>query len=308
MNEVARRISADLGTWSPDQVLVLKEQCAPEATDVELAFFLNVAKSRGLDPFARQIYAIHRYVKGKKRMTIQTGIDGYRLLAERSGAYAGNDEPVFTHKQGSPYPSTATVTVWRLVGGQRYAFSATARWAEYCPVNKKGEVPTMWRAKPYLMLSKCAEALALRKAFPGDLSGIYTDVEMEQAGLVIDVEATPLKSGRRSRQQEEDDQQHHSSMESAVRAQDKQAEAELAVATRIASEWIKALEGEAKERAKLAVAKFLEQPTAAQRLKSLQAWNRAVGKRMSEKRAAEEAAEEEDRLEREAITAEAEQC
>ena len=75
-------------------------------------------------------------------------------------------------------PITATATVYKIVGGVRVSFSATAIWDAYCP---QGNESFMWKKMPYLMLGKCAEALALRKAFPNDLSGVYTDDEMAQA-------------------------------------------------------------------------------------------------------------------------------
>lgn len=133
--------------------------------------FLHVAKKSGLDPFANQIY----FVKRKGKATIQTGIDGYRLSASRSGEYGGSDDPVFEEKDGKPVK--ATVTIYRFVKGEKCAFTASARWDEYKPENA-----FMWNKMPFTMLGKCAEALALRKAFPQELSGIYTKEEMDQAG------------------------------------------------------------------------------------------------------------------------------
>ena len=106
-------------------------------------------------------------------------------MADRTGKYAGNDEPVFDGRIGE-YPAKATVTVWKIVGGVRCNFSASAYWQEYYPGDIKG---FQWRKMPHVMLAKCAEAAALRKAFPADLSGVYTHDEMEQANLdVIDGE------------------------------------------------------------------------------------------------------------------------
>ncbi len=166
------------GHWKPEQVRLISEQIANDAGPADLALFLQVAKHAGLDPFRKQIYAVFRYDnrKGRKVMTIQTGIDGYRAIADRTGKYAGNDDPVFV--EGHGHPESATVTVWKIVGGQRFPFTATARWSEYYPGDKQGK---MWKRMPHLMLAKCAEALALRKAFPDGLSGLYTDEEMDQA-------------------------------------------------------------------------------------------------------------------------------
>lgn len=179
--------------FSREKVELIKRTVAQGVTDDELQLFLHVAGRSGLDPFAKQIHAVKRYNKGQGRevMSIQTGIDGYRLLADRSGKYAGSDDYTFDdglteyqHIQSKrDKPTTATVTVWKLAGGQRVPFTATARWQEYYPGDKQG---FMWNKMPYLMLGKCAEALALRKAFPAELSGMYIREEMEQAGEIVD--------------------------------------------------------------------------------------------------------------------------
>jgi phage recombination protein Bet len=159
--------------YTPAQVDLIKRTIADGCSDDELALFLHVCQRTGLDPFARQIYAIRRGV----RMTIQTGIDGYRLIADRTGCYMGNAEPVFEHSPDGQ-PTRATVTVWKLVHGQRCPFTATAFWDEFCPARGQDQ---MWRKMPHTMLAKVAESLALRKAFPADLSGVYTTEEMSQA-------------------------------------------------------------------------------------------------------------------------------
>ena len=100
------------------------------------------------------------------------------MVADRKGL-AGIDDPVYDPSdESTPQPRKATVTVYRVIGSQRCPFTASARWSEYAPDGKEG---FMWKKMPYFMLGKCAEALALRKAFPADLSGIYADEEMDQA-------------------------------------------------------------------------------------------------------------------------------
>lgn len=155
-------------------------------TDIEMDVFMGAAHRYGLNPLANQIYPQVRTDRktGERTMVIATGIDGYRTLADRTGCYAGNDDPVFDDPDG--LPKKATVTVYKVVGGVRCPFSATARWEQYVP----GEnMAFMWRKMPHLMLGKVAEALALRKAFPAAMSGIYTTEEMEQAGPTINLEA-----------------------------------------------------------------------------------------------------------------------
>jgi len=168
---------------SREQIELVKSTVAKGATDEELKLFLYVCKIRGLDPLARQIHAIKRYSGDQLQMTLQVGIDGYRVIAERTGSYAGNDDSTFGPEVQEPWgkrPEWATATIWKMVSGQRFAFAATARWAEYFPSHEKSQF--FWKKMPYGQLAKCAEALALRKAFPNDLSGVYTHEEMQQAG------------------------------------------------------------------------------------------------------------------------------
>ncbi len=181
--------SAQVGgqPFTQGQVDLIKRTIAKDASDDELKLFLYQCERTGLDPFSRQIHFVSRWSNRDKRKVgvIQIGIDGFRAVADRTGLYAGNDDPVFQHDDAVDilHPATATVTVWKLVSGQRCSFTASARWLEYYPGKENG---FMWDKLPHLMLGKVAEALALRKAFPLQLSGLYAPEEMEQAGPVVE--------------------------------------------------------------------------------------------------------------------------
>lgn len=155
------------------------------AEDSELRLYLHDCQRQAVHPLDRLIHPSVRVDRktGERRYTPITSIDLFRARAEDTGLYAGNDDPVYS---GQPRTESfaASVTVWKIVGGQRCAFTATARWSEYVPPQGSD---WMWQKMPHLMLAKCAEALALRKAFPRQLSGIYTKDEMDQAGERADV-------------------------------------------------------------------------------------------------------------------------
>ena len=157
---------------TPAQVDLIKSQVAVGATNDELKLFLHVADKSGLDALSKQIY----FIKRGGKMTIQTAIDGFRSIADRTGQYVGSNDPVFTGNGKNP--EKATVTVSKVVQGVVGEFTASARWTEYYPDKNS----FMWDKMPHTMLGKCAEALALRKAFPQQLSGLYTGDEMAQAG------------------------------------------------------------------------------------------------------------------------------
>jgi phage recombination protein Bet len=177
---------------SAEQMKVITTLIAPKATLDELRLFMYVAKRTGLDPFSKQIYFVKRHDNktNTDKMTIQTGIDGFRAVAGRNKDYAGMDDVVYDIDEAGKQPGKASVTVYKMVGNNKISFTATARWTEYFPGDFLG---FMWKTKPYLMLGKCAEALALRKAFPMDLSGVYVEEEMAQAEAR---EIAPLSKNR----------------------------------------------------------------------------------------------------------------
>lgn len=155
----------------------------------DLVYFLYVANRTGLDPLAKQLYAVYRwdYRIGAEKMTIQTSIDGLRLIAQRSKLYGGQDDVIFSpENENTPEPRKATVTVYKInpKTGERMPITASARWSEYRQLDKNGKPMGLWGKMPYTMLGKCAEALALRKGFPQEMSGIYIEEEMQQADSV----------------------------------------------------------------------------------------------------------------------------
>ena len=156
-----------------DQLALIKKTVAFGATDAELDLYLYDCARRGVHPLDRLIH----FTKRGGRYTPVVGIDFLRTRAADTGEMAGSDDAVFDKDA-----RTATVTVYRLTRGQRYAYTATARYDEYVPdpgPNLRGD--TLWRKMPHVMLGKCAEALALRKAFPQQLAGLYVKEELEQA-------------------------------------------------------------------------------------------------------------------------------
>jgi len=203
--------------WGKEKVRLLRDTIARDLTIPELGLFLQVASVSGLDPFSRQIYAVKRWDKklGKEVMTIQTGIDGFRAIAERTGTYKGqrgpwfwdgvtyekvkaalrdDDGSIIVDKTGKPTliaidkekwlevwpgsspPFAAKIEIMRSTLTQPMV--AVARWSEYAQTYKDGNPLALWASHPTVMLAKCAESLAMRKAFPRELSGLYTPDEM----------------------------------------------------------------------------------------------------------------------------------
>jgi phage recombination protein Bet len=188
----ALAIRPDQTTWTPEQAAVLRQSGIDnEVTSAELASFLHLCQRTQLDPFSRQIYLIGRWDKraGRKVFTPQTSIDGYRVTAHRAAAKAGHklgyEDTVWCDSSGRWFdvwlseepPAAAKVVVVR--DGQR--FPAVAKYSEYVQTNRDGAPIGLWGKMPATMTAKCAEALALRMAFPNDLAGVYTAEEMAQA-------------------------------------------------------------------------------------------------------------------------------
>jgi phage recombination protein Bet len=177
-------MSTALTTWTPEQTQLISSTIAPGCSGDELKLFAYACQRTGLDPFSKQIYAIKRGGK----MTIQAGIDGLRAIAERTGQLDGSEtywcgadgawQDVWL---GNTPPAAAKTIIYRK--GSSHAFIGVARFADY----NAGQ--GLWSKMPAAMIAKCSEALALRKAFPANLSGVYTTDEMEQAE---EVTVTPV--------------------------------------------------------------------------------------------------------------------
>jgi phage recombination protein Bet len=172
--------------FSDEQVSLIKRTIAKGATDDELKLFMGQCQRTGLDPFSRQIYCIQRESWDKKSggmvatMATQTSIDGFRVIAERSGKYAGQVGPYWCGEDGiwvdawlqQSFPVAAKVGILR--HDFKEPLWGIATFLSYAAKKKDGEIMGLWAKMPDVMIAKCAEANALRKAFPNDLSGLYT--------------------------------------------------------------------------------------------------------------------------------------
>jgi phage recombination protein Bet len=166
--------------FTEEQQKIIRDSYLNGATQAEASMLMEVAKALRLSPLKRHICFVKRSTKDyrtqqyKDVWSHQVTIDGFRYIAERTGRYDGQDEPEF--EEGATGPMTCTVRVYKK--GISRPFVGKVWWEEYVQTNGKGEVTNMWARGKHFMLAKCAEAVALRKAFPEDLAGAYTPEEM----------------------------------------------------------------------------------------------------------------------------------
>jgi phage recombination protein Bet len=202
------------------QMALIKRTVAKDTNADEFDLFMSIAKMKGLDPFSKQISAIvfNKAKADKRNMSVITTIDGMRAIAARSKAYRPDeDEPEFTYEPDLKSPVNplgllkARVRIWIAdtvnAGGWKPA-TGVAYWEEFAPIKEEwAENPETgkfkptgkltldtggnWGKMPRIMLAKCAEAQALRKAFPEDLSGLYESAELDRA-QIVDVTATEI--------------------------------------------------------------------------------------------------------------------
>jgi len=174
-------VRADLSIrFTPEQEAIILETCCGGASKSEANALLTIAEARGLNPILGECYFVKRWDSSTEstKWAVQASIDSFRIKAEQTGLYAGQDEPEFEH-DANGLVALARVKVWRKDWPR--ACVGVARYSEYVQTTRKGDPTKFWRQMPHNQLAKCAEALALRKAFPAVLGKIYTPDEMMQA-------------------------------------------------------------------------------------------------------------------------------
>lgn len=212
-NVVALQPQRSLREYSGSQLSLIKRTVAADCNDLEFDLYMEVARRIGLDPFRKQIYAVvyNKKDADKRKMAIITGIDGFRAVAARNRDYRPDDEePVIVYDEAAKDPETnplgivkATVKAYKLSpDNQWHAVVGTAHWDEFAPLkdewawnDEKGKrLPTgrvtldatsNWKKMARVMIVKVAEAQALRRGWPEDLSGVYAPEEMERQMIDI---------------------------------------------------------------------------------------------------------------------------
>ena len=185
--------------FTPEEVALIHRTSMEGASKDDVALFVATCERTGLDPFARQIMPSSKNTqKNGAWVTLWTWIvtiDGLRKIAVDSGEYEGQDGPWWCGDDGEwkevwtkKTPCfAAKVLVHRK--GFRNGLSGIAKYDSYVGKKKDGQPNQVWTNLGDHMTAKCAEALALRRAFPNEMAGLYTSDEMAQAGFEVPVEA-----------------------------------------------------------------------------------------------------------------------
>lgn len=191
---------------------VIRSLYFKELTEAEINIFVMICERTGLSPALRQIYPQKRFdsKSGKSNMIVMTGIDGFRWVGERTGKYCPGRETEFKYDPENRLVSATAYIKKQTMDGTWHEVSATAFFSEYVQMTKDGRPNTFWGKMPHVMLAKCAEALAIRKAFPQHLAGVYSPEEMMQAEseekpapVTITPEITVLDPAKENEQIEE---------------------------------------------------------------------------------------------------------
>ena len=184
----------DILRFSPDDLRLIKESYCRGATDADFRLFIAVCEKTRLSPIAKQIYAVMRWDSNLKRnaMTVQTSIDGLRLVAERTGKYAPGRATTYEYDSDGKLRAATAFVKKQTMDGTWHEVAYTAFFEEYCQKTKEGMTTKFWRDLSHVMIAKVAEAACLRRCFPMELSGLYTSDEMEQAKTIeVEPEEVP---------------------------------------------------------------------------------------------------------------------
>lgn len=175
------------GAFSDEQKQIVRDSLANGASEQEFSILWEMAKARNLDPLKREVFFVKRWDGSKQRevWSVQVSIDGLRLQAARTGDYDGQDDTEFEYNDKGEL-LLARTKVYRK--GISRPFVGTAYWKEYVQLTKDGKPTSMWANKPHVMLSKCSESLALRKAFPDETAGLYTTEEMPESQAKVEMQ------------------------------------------------------------------------------------------------------------------------
>jgi phage recombination protein Bet len=201
---------AATAAYSDRDLALIRRTVAADTNTDEFNLFIHMARHLGLDPLRKQIYAFvfSKDDVKKRRMSVIVGIDGLRTIAARAGDYRPDeDEPEYevdNQQRGETNPLglvKATVRVWKHAYGDWHRITGSAYWEELAPLKEewawsdatRRKQPTgkrvldprsNWAKMPRVMLAKCAEAIALRKGWPDDLSNVYETSEIDRARAI----------------------------------------------------------------------------------------------------------------------------
>jgi phage recombination protein Bet len=177
--------------YSKEQALVetVRASIFPKSTDEQLMLYFHKCQTMGVHPLDGMIHpSVYKGNAGEPdKVVFVTSIDVLRSRSTESGLDDGIDEPEYgpemdfeCEKETIQVPEWVKVRVYKK--GVARPYTGVARWKEYYPGEKRGH---QYRQKPYLMLAKCAEALARRLAFPKELDKLYTPEEMEATTAML---------------------------------------------------------------------------------------------------------------------------
>ena len=159
---------------------LVKSLFCKDANKEEFEFFFLCCKRFKLDPFAKHIY----FTKMSGKVTMITSIEGFRAIAERTGRYAPGSDTIFNYDKDGKLFSAKAFVKKMTDDGTWHEVSAIALWSEYGVDSRGASKKNVWGEKPHVMLEKCAEARALRRAFTMELSGLYGEGELDQAEVI----------------------------------------------------------------------------------------------------------------------------